>query len=156
MNMLASRRWRDWSPIENISKSSECELTELTKTPPEPILSVLSVPTLPISENSEQSDGLPEHDLDAQRGSFFAWMNVACAFHARVFGGVPKLHLAYCEWEYAGGGVPCNRETFVCLLEEAGFLVGNIGGVLLVSGLTFRDDIEASLASVGEMNDDST
>jgi len=91
VNMLASRRWRDWSPIENISKSSECELTELTKTPPEPILSVLSVPTLPISENSEQSDGLPEHDLDAQRGSFFAWMNVACAFHARVFGGVPKL-----------------------------------------------------------------
>jgi hypothetical protein len=146
--MLASRRWRDWSPIENISKSPEFELTELTKTPPEPILSVLSVPTLPISENSGQSDHLPEHDLDAQCGSLFAWMNVACAFHARVFGGVAKLHLAYCEWEYARGGVPCNRDTFLCLLEESGFLVGNIGGELLVSGLTFRDDVEATLAAV--------
>jgi len=47
------------------------------------------------------------------------------------------------------GGVPCDRETFVCLLEESGFLVGNIAGELLVSGLTFRDDVEASLAAVG-------
>jgi hypothetical protein len=92
---------------------------------------------------------VPADDPDAWRAPFIEWLDSTCARHPRVFGGISKLHLAYCEWEIVRGGVPCDRETFVCLLEESGFLVGNIAGELLVSGLTFRDDVEASLAAVG-------
>jgi hypothetical protein len=52
------------------------------------------------------------------------------------------LHIAFCEWEAGRGGVPCNRETFERLLTERGFLVGEVAGVVLVSGLTFREDLE--------------
>lgn len=53
------------------------------------------------------------------------------------------LHLAFCEWEYLGGGVPCTRETFVALLRELGFLIGEIEGTLLVSGLILKVDMAA-------------
>ena len=50
--MLASRRWRDWSPPGQLFRNSpERELTKPTKTLPETILSVLSVPSLAVSEN---------------------------------------------------------------------------------------------------------
>jgi hypothetical protein len=52
------------------------------------------------------------------------------------------LHIAFCEWAAKRGGAPCNRETFERLLTELGFLVGEVSGVVLVSGLTFREDYE--------------
>jgi hypothetical protein len=61
----------------------------------------------------------------------------------RCFGGVNCLHIAFCEWESGHGGVPCNRETFERLLNELGFLVGEVSGVILVSGLILRADFEA-------------
>jgi hypothetical protein len=51
------------------------------------------------------------------------------------------LHLAYCEWEIAKGGVPCTRGVFETLLRDMGFLTGEIRGTLLVSGLTFKSDV---------------
>jgi hypothetical protein len=61
----------------------------------------------------------------------------------RCFGGMGCLHIAFCEWEVRQGGVPCTRDTFERLLTEKGFLIGEVAGVVLVSGLIFRDDLEA-------------
>jgi hypothetical protein len=99
-------------------------------------------------QDSPSSDvAIPTHDLEEWREPFVHWLDSTCQRHPRLFGNASKLHLAYCEWEIANSGVPCTRETFLCLLEELGFLMGNIDGVLLVSGLTFRDDAEAILAA---------
>jgi hypothetical protein len=57
---------------------------------------------------------------------------------------VAALHLAYCEWEIAQNGVPCAGETFERLLGELGFLIGEVEGTMLVSGLIFRDDLVAT------------
>jgi hypothetical protein len=54
------------------------------------------------------------------------------------------LHLAYCEWEIARKGVPCDRETFERLLGELGFLMGEVERTMLVSGLVLREDVEAA------------
>ena len=86
---------------------------------------------------------VPAHDPEAWRARFVEWIDSACARHARVFGGVAALHIAFCDWEIARGEVPCNPDTFERLLIERGFLIGEVEGTLLVSGLTFRTDLEA-------------
>ena len=91
----------------------------------------------------ENGPVVPFHDPAEWRAPFVEWLDSQCAFHQRAFGGLVCLHLAFCEWEQARGGVPCRRETFVALLGELGFLTGEVEGTLLVSGLTFRDDVEA-------------
>jgi hypothetical protein len=45
-------------------------------------------------------------------------------------------------WEVQRGGVPSTRDTFERLLTERGFLIGEVAGVVLVSGLIFREDFE--------------
>jgi hypothetical protein len=57
---------------------------------------------------------------------------------------VAARHNAFCDWEIARGEVPCNPDTFERLLEELGLLMGKVDGTVLVSGLTFRDDVEAA------------
>jgi hypothetical protein len=63
--------------------------------------------------------------------------------HPRCFGGVGSLHNAFCKWESGRGRAPCNRDMFELLLKDLGFLIGDVAGVVLVSGLTFREDAEA-------------
>lgn len=87
---------------------------------------------------------VPQDDLQAWREPFARWFNSACARHPRVFGGVIALHLAYCEWEIGHDGVPCSRETFERLLQELGFLIGEVEGTPLVSGLALREDVSAT------------
>jgi len=53
---------------------------------------------------------------------------------------VVALHNAFCEWEIARNGVPCHQKTFERLLTELGFLIGEIEGTPLVSGLILKDD----------------
>lgn len=77
------------------------------------------------------------------REPFTRWLDSACVRSPRCFGGVGCLHIAFCEWEVQRGGVPCTRDTFERLLIERGFLIGEVAGVVLVSGLIFRDDLEA-------------
>ena len=91
------------------------------------------------------SSPIPSHDPAAWRDSFAQWLGSACAEHTRAFGGVSTLHIAYCEWETLHYGVGCTRETFERLLQERGFLVGEVAGTVLVSGLAFRDDVDACL-----------
>ena len=140
--MLASRRWRDWNPPANFQKCSERELTKPTESVPSSILSVLSVPSLLVSETIAPQASHPQHDPAMWREPFARWLNCACVRSLRCFGGVACLHIAFCEWVAKRGGIPCNRETFERLLTELGFLVGEVSGVVLVSGLTFREDFE--------------
>jgi hypothetical protein len=104
----------------------------------------------------ESRPALPAHDPEAWRAPFVDWLDSQCALHQRAFGGLVCLHLAFCEWEQARGGVPCTRETFAALLEELGFLVGEIEETLLVSGLILKDDAAAfSLTTVGGTGNES-
>lgn len=141
--MLSSRRWRDWNPPAIFQKCPEREVTKPTEPVPSSLLSVLSVPSLPVSETNTPSDSILPHDPAEWRESFTRWLDFACVRSPRCFGGVGCLHIAFCEWEVRQGGVPCTRDTFERLLTERGFLVGEVSGVLLVSGLTFREDFEA-------------
>ena len=90
-----------------------------------------------------EPDSIPPADPAEWREPFVRWLDSACVLSPRCFGGVGCLHIAFCEWESGRGGVPCNRETFELLLTELGFLVGEVAGMVLVSGLTFREDFEA-------------
>jgi hypothetical protein len=81
-------------------------------------------------------DGIPPHDPAEWRGTFVQWLNSACAYHPRCFGGIGCLHLAFCDWEIAHDGVPCTRDTFERLLEESDHLIADG----LVSGLILRED----------------
>jgi hypothetical protein len=85
----------------------------------------------------------PQHDPDEWRKPFIQWLDSTCAVSPRCFGGVSCLHLAFCDWEIARDEVPCTRDTFELLLSELGFLMGEVSGVMLVSGLTFLEDFEA-------------
>ena len=84
----------------------------------------------------------PEEWLGAVREPFVRWLDSTCALHPRAFGGVAALQINFCQWLAAQGEAPCNRETFVQMLEGFGLLVGEVAGVVLVSGMTFRGDLE--------------
>jgi hypothetical protein len=140
--MLASRRWRDWNPAENSQKGPECELTK----PPKPFLSVLSVPTLAIFSQESASQSMSTHDPAEWRKPFNRWLKAVCVRHSRAFGGVSCMHLAFCEWAAKNDDVPCTRDTFERLLSELGFLIGEVGGVVLVSGLILRQDLDCAQA----------
>jgi hypothetical protein len=102
----------------------------------------LSVPSPPVSEIHSPSANIPPHDLAKWREPFTRWLDSVCVRSPRCFGGVVCLHIAFCEWAVRQGGVPCTRESFERLLAERGFLAGEVSGVALVSGLTFREDFE--------------
>ena len=90
-----------------------------------------------------ESASIPPHDPAEWQEPFVRWLNSACVSNPRCFGGVGSLHIAFSEWEAGRDGVPCNRDTFELLLKDLGFLMGEVAGVVLVSGLTFREDAEA-------------
>jgi len=94
---------------------------------------------LPADESLSQ---IPPDDLAEWRKPFAKWLDSACVRNPRCFGGVSCLRIAFCEWEVGRGGVPCDRDTFELLLKELGFLMGEVAAVVLVSGLTFREDAE--------------
>ena len=81
-----------------------------------------------------------EEWLGPVREFFVRWLDAACVLHPRAFGGVAALQIDFCEWLAAEGEAPCCRATFVWLLEELGLLVGEVAGVVLVSGLVLRED----------------
>lgn len=137
--MRASRYWRDWTPPQAIASELNRELKELTK-----ISSVSFVSSdLGASQNFWPSSGVPIDDPEAWRGPMSTWIDTECVLHPRWFGGLGCLHLAYSEWEIEHDGVPCTRHTFEWLLLDVGFLIGEVNGVTLVSGLALRSDFEA-------------
>lgn len=113
-----------------------------------------SIAALPIAEELRQHKReiirllenrriAPAHDPAEWRQDFIWWLDSTCKLHPRCFGGVTALHRSFCEWQIARDEVPCTGETFIRILGEMGFLTGVIEGVLLVSGLTLRDDLDA-------------
>lgn len=141
--MLATRRWRDWEPSAIFQECPERELTKPTEPLPSSLLSVLSVPSLLVSKTNTPSASIQPHDLAKLREPFSRWLDSVCVRSPRCFSGVACLHIAFCEWVAERGGIPCDRETFERLLTELGILVGEVSGVVLVSGLTFREDLES-------------
>ncbi len=89
-----------------------------------------------------QLASIPPIDPAEWRQPFKAWLNARCFRTSRWFTAVYALHDDYCDWEIAQNGVPCTCETFLGLLAECGFLVGD-NGAALVSGLALRHDMEA-------------
>lgn len=88
---------------------------------------------------------IPVQDPEAWRADFVQWLDSECALYPRAFGGLASLHLAFCDWENARREVPCTRKTFAAMLFELGFLVGEVNGTALVSGLVLKEDVEATL-----------
>lgn len=137
--MLTIDRWRKWRPSdEKFEESPGCE-------PPKP-----SEPTFEGFEGSTSgqmqnfSDAPPEHGPAEWRAPFAQWLDSVCVHDPRCWGGVGRLHVAFCEWAIAQDDVPCTRFTFECLLRESGFVIDEIVEVALVSGLTFREDFESA------------
>ncbi len=77
------------------------------------------------------------------RKSFDQWLNSSCIRRPRWFGGLTCLHLSFCEWQSARAADPCNRETFIALLYECGYLIGEVEGTALVSGLALKRDVQS-------------
>jgi hypothetical protein len=102
-----------------------------------------NLPTTELPQTApEATEGMSSHSPDAWREDFTRWLESACTGSPRCFGGVRCLHIAFCEWEVQRGGIPSTRDTFERLLTERGFLIGEVAGVVLVSGLIFREDFE--------------
>jgi len=138
--MLASRRWRDWRPSEIRLESRELEAPE-----PPKLASVSSVScNLGPSQRIAPSEEIPPHDPAEWREPLIRWVGSVCMSDPRCWGGVGSLHLAFCEWAIAQCDVPCTRFVFECLLRELGFEIDEIAGVVLVDGLTFREDFESA------------
>ena len=122
-------------PLEKETSVPESKLPTAAKALP-------AFSDLRASQRIAEPDSIPPNDPAEWRKPFARWLDSACVRHPRCFGGVGCLHIAFCEWESGRGGVPCNRDTFERLLVESGFLTGEVAGVVLVSGLTFREDFE--------------
>lgn len=139
--MLASRRWRDWSPEKSNSKRPGTQLTKPTKKPIQPILAVLSVPTLGIFENETAADDTATVDLDAWRAPFVRWIDAHYAIHLGSGTGFKNLARHYREWEEQNGR-SCTDEICRAMLEELCFEIRMVQGDELVQRLVPRTDLK--------------
>lgn len=142
--MLASRRWRDWSPEKTKSERLSTQLTEPTKTPTPPILSVLSVHTLGVLNQETASDDPVAVDPEAWRAPFVAWLDRYYTLHLGKQTGTGFRNLArhYREWE-EGNGRSCSEAVCRAMLEELCFEIRTVQGVEMVQGLVLKSDLEA-------------
>jgi hypothetical protein len=124
-------------------KPPEKETTLPESKLPTPAKTLPACSDLVVAHRIAEPDGIPPNDPAEWREPFVRWLNSVCVLSPRCFGGVACLHIAFCEWESGHGGVPCTRDTFERLLRELGFLVGEVTGLVLVSGLILREDFEA-------------
>ena len=156
--MPAIDRWRKWRRSDEKSGES---ITTAPPQPPEPAFEGFEGSVLKKMPNfshapdpgaspqkAEPANILPQNTIEL-RNPFARWVDYTCVRHPRCFGGVSCLHIAFCEWRIRQGGDTCTRDTFEHLLDESGFLVGEVAGVALVSGLTFREDAEAAGLRLG-------
>jgi hypothetical protein len=83
------------------------------------------------------------HDPTEWREPFVRWVDFSCVWNPRFFAELKCLHNAYCDLIIAQGDVPCNIDTFQTMLKELSFQIGEVEGVILVSSLALRGDVEA-------------
>lgn len=96
-----------------------------------------------LSGNGCKPGDIPPADPEEWRGPVAAWLDSRCVNQPRWFSGVNCLHIDFCDWEIARKGVPCSRATFVRILEECCYLLGEVSGATLVSGLALAADVKA-------------
>jgi hypothetical protein len=123
-------------------KPPEKETTLPESRLPTPANTLPACPDLVTAQRITEPDGIPPNDPAEWREPFVLWLDSTCVRSPRCFGGVGCLHIAFCQWESGRGGVPCTRDVFERLLTERGFLIGEVSGVVLVSGLILREDFE--------------
>ena len=156
--MAAIDRWRKWRPSDE--ESGESLKHEPSKPPKPPfegfegsvsgqMPTFSDTPDRGASPKTAELGSFPLQDTAVWRKPFARWVSAACVRDPRCSGGVGCLHIAFCEWAIAQGAVPCKRFTFECLLRESGLAIDEVTGVVLVSGLTFREDWEAVGLSSG-------
>jgi hypothetical protein len=134
--MLEIDRWLKWQPSpKKLDVSPGCEPSKPAKQHSGSFGGSVSEETQDFSEHAVVAS-------NALREDFARWLDSACVCAPRWFGGVSRLHIAFCEQEVQRGRVPSTRNTFERLLAERGFLIGEVAGVVLVSGLVFREDFE--------------
>ena len=83
-NMLASRRWRDWMPPQEIENRPDSTPTK----PPKGSSVSFGGRRSSHSRMIAASDAFPSHDPAAWRDPVAEWLNSACMRHPRCFGGV--------------------------------------------------------------------
>ncbi len=76
-------------------------------------------------------------------GSHSRWLGFTCVRHSRIFTGLSSLYHSFCEWQSERCEWEPDLAAFEALLVERDFLIGEVAGTKLVSGLAFRDDLEA-------------
>jgi hypothetical protein len=79
--------------------------------------------------------------LEEWRETFALWLEFACVRHSRHFSGLICLYRSFSEWQTKHDDWAPNIETFEALFLDRDFLVGDVFGTKLVSGLEFRDDL---------------
>lgn len=87
---------------------------------------------------------LLQREANAWRDGFTRWVTHACVVRPRDFTNANHLLISFNQWanEWAAKpGATCPREVFDALLTEAGFLIGEVCGIRLASGLMLRADV---------------
>lgn len=78
--------------------------------------------------------------------SFRQWLAVACKRSNRWFTNMTILHCEFCRWQSEHRDTQPILSDFRRLLETADLLIAPVEGVMLVSGLGFKSDIDATPA----------
>jgi hypothetical protein len=146
--VLATNRWRNWQPqAEKSGVSARISPPKPPKPTSEGFEGVTQANTTNFVTASEIAPQAQREVaalcLDYWRQSFNRWLNSSCLRRPRWFGGLTCLHLSFCEWQSAMKAEPCDRETFIALLCERDYLVGEVEETALVSGLALKEDVRA-------------
>jgi len=79
--------------------------------------------------------------LEEWREAFALWLEFACVRRSRDFSGLICLYRSFSDWQNKHNDWALSIDTFEALFAEQDFLVGEVFGTKLVSGLAFRDDL---------------
>jgi hypothetical protein len=148
--MLTIDRWLKWRPSDE--KFSEISRREPPK-PPEPSFegfegsiseetpNFSGTPGLGASQKNIELGSIPTPNPDAWRADFDRWVSERCIHREGRddWGGIGGLWVDFCEWVVSCDSVPCTRQTFERLLDDAGFRCSEG----MVSGMILRADFEA-------------
>jgi hypothetical protein len=95
-------------------------------------------------------DALKEREIAAWREPFTLWMNSSCVRHGRFFTNVASLYRSFAQWQAEQNASAPTLAVLERLLTKSDFLIADVQGVWLVSGLAFRDDLKAAFRSQEE------
>ncbi len=84
-----------------------------------------------------------ERNAAPWRDPLARWLDSACVRRPRDFGRLVCLYREFCIWQGEHGGVVCTLDVFAQLLVEADYVIGDVCGVRLVSGLMLKADVLA-------------